>query len=115
MPSLVPKQSAAPAIDAPGRGAVLICDQAETRSSLIGAAPTDSDPPRAYIELFSGILVRSELDIVFHTTGRDRGHGAVIAAIERWRHQLPAACQTRFRVMETAPIDALLADVDIFV
>jgi len=90
----------------------LICDQAATRSPLIGVGPNDSDQPRAYIELFSGILACSELCILFHTTGRDRATGA---AIERWRQQIPAPWQTRFRKVDAAPLDRLLGDVDLFV
>ncbi|HEV2336096.1 MAG TPA: hypothetical protein VGS13_11400 [Stellaceae bacterium] len=102
-------------VDAPGRGVIVICDQAAIRSPLIDAGPTDSDQPGAYIELFSGILASKELDILFHTTGRDRDHRVTAAAIERWRQQLPAAWQARFRVVETALLDALLGDADLLV
>jgi len=113
MPSVVQKQSAAPSPDTPGRGVVLICDQAATRSSLIGAGPNDRDQAPAYIELFSGILAGSEFNVVFHTTGRNRD--PIAAAIERWRQKIPAACQARFRVVEAAPLDALLGDIDLLV
>ncbi len=115
MPSVVDQQSAAPSIDPPGRGVILICDQAVICSPLIGGEPRNSDQPQIYIELLSGILARSEFNVVFHTTRRDRDHRATAAAIERWRQQLPAACQPRFRVVEAAPLDALLGDVDLLV
>ena len=105
---------APPAFENPGRGVILICDQALTDSVLIGARPRDSDQPAIYIDLFSGVLARSDLNVIFHR--RRVGHRSADAGtIERWRQQLPAEFEARFRVIDAAPLDALFGLVDLFV
>jgi hypothetical protein len=111
----VEDQSAAPLFDTPGRGVVLICDQTATHSPLIGGDRPDSDERQFYIALFSGVLARSELNILFHASRRDQDQSVTAAAIERWRQELPPAHQARFRLIDTAPLDSLLGDIDLFV
>ncbi|MGC2415691.1 MAG: hypothetical protein WA459_23710 [Stellaceae bacterium] len=105
---------AAPSFDNPS-GVILICDQAITESVLIGTRPHQSDQPAIYLDLFSGILARSELDVIFHRRLRVRQQCPAAAAIERWRQQLPAEYEARFRVIDAAPLDALFGLVDLFV
>jgi|ERR1051326_1629558 hypothetical protein len=112
---MAPTQSAALLRGTPSRGTVLICDQAAIRSPLIDADPPGSDECQLYIALLSGILARSELNIVFHTASRDCDHQTTVAAIERWRRELPAASQARFRVVDALPLDTLLGDIELFV
>jgi hypothetical protein len=108
-----------PAFDNPARGVILICDQALTDSVLIGAQPHDGDQPAIYIDLFSGVLARSDLNVVFHRRWPARHQSAAAAAtaaaVERWRQQLPAEFEARFRVIDAAPLDALFGLVDLFV
>ncbi len=106
---------AAPSFDNPSRGVILICDQASTELVLIREPPRPSDQASVYIDLFSGILARSELDVIFHRRQRGRDQCPAAAAIERWRQQIPAEYEARFRVIDAAPLDALFGSVDLFV
>ena len=113
--SAVPTQSAAPVCATPGRGVVLICDQVTARSPLIGGDLPGGDERELYLALFSGILARSELNVVFHISGRDREPTATAAAIGRWRRELPPADESRFRAVDGVPLEALLGEVDLCV
>jgi hypothetical protein len=53
--------------------------------------------------------------VIFHRRRPARHQCPAAAAIERWRQQLPAEYEARFRVIDAAPLDALLGSVDLFV